>query len=215
MPEALRMWLDSLAPLSGSRRVNRDSPMGIPARAMSVPHRQLWPTVTTKPKMRMPDRLGQRVGEVVPAEDPAPALGGIGVGEVRVVDGVVHAGSHRGDQVEEGEGPHVGGQAHQRGEDREDQQGHPGHHLATAPVGPQGQRHRPQQLGHRAHEGHRPEGGVVDVERVLEVGPDDGDAVAEGARHDGRRGQEHQGGEAVAAGGSRAVAEACPRRCRA
>ncbi len=37
MPDALRMWLDSLAPLSGSRRVNRDSPMGMPARAMSVP----------------------------------------------------------------------------------------------------------------------------------------------------------------------------------
>ena len=133
----------------------------------------------------------------MPAEDPAPALGGIGVGEVRVVDGVVHAGSHRRHQVEEGEGPHVGGEAHQRREDREDQQGHRGDHLATAPVGPQGEGHRPQQLGHRAHEGHRPEGGVVDVERVLEVGPDDGDAVAEGARHEGRRGQQHQGGEAT------------------
>ena len=82
-------------------------------------------------------------------------------------------------------------------EDREDQQGHRGDHLAAAPVGPQGERHRPQQLGHRGHEGHRPEGGVVDVEGVLEVGPDDGDAVAEGARHDGRRGEEHQGGEAA------------------
>ena len=54
MPEAFRMWLDSLAPLSGSRRVNRDRPMGMPARAMSMPQRQLWPTVTTRPKMRMP-----------------------------------------------------------------------------------------------------------------------------------------------------------------
>ena len=54
MPEAFRMWLDSFWPLSGSRRVNSDSPMGIPTRAMSIPHRQLCPTVTTSPKMRMP-----------------------------------------------------------------------------------------------------------------------------------------------------------------
>ncbi len=48
------MWLDSFSPFSGSRRVNSESPMGIPARAMSMPHRQLWPTVTTNPKMRIP-----------------------------------------------------------------------------------------------------------------------------------------------------------------
>ena len=54
MPEAFRMWLDSFWPLSGSCRVNSDSPMGIPTRAMSIPHRQLCPTVTTSPKIRMP-----------------------------------------------------------------------------------------------------------------------------------------------------------------
>ena len=48
------MWLDSFSPLSGSRRVNRASPIGMPTRAMSMPHRQSWPTVTTSPKMRMP-----------------------------------------------------------------------------------------------------------------------------------------------------------------
>ncbi len=113
------------------------------------------------------DGLGQRVGKIVPTEDPSSTLGGIGIGEVRVVDGVVDPGPHRRDEVQEGEGPHVGRQAHQRGEDREDQEGDPGHHLATAPVGPQRQRHRPQQLGHLGHEGHRPQGGVVHVERVF------------------------------------------------
>ncbi len=48
------MWLDSFSPLSGSCRVNRARPRGIPARPMSMPHRQLWPTVTTRPKMRIP-----------------------------------------------------------------------------------------------------------------------------------------------------------------
>ena len=37
MPEAFRMWLLSLAPFSGSRRVKRARPMGMPARAIEQP----------------------------------------------------------------------------------------------------------------------------------------------------------------------------------
>ena len=60
------------------------------------------------------DRLRERVGQVVPAEDPAPALGRVGVGQVRVVHGVVDAEPDRGGQVEEGERPHVGRERHER-----------------------------------------------------------------------------------------------------
>jgi hypothetical protein len=65
-----------------------------------------------------------------------------------------------------------------------------GHRLATTPVGPQGQRHGPQQLGHLGHEGHRTERGVGHVERHLEVVADERDAVAEGPRDKG--GPRHQ-----------------------
>ena len=50
---------------------------------------------------------------------------------------------------------------------------HRRHQLAAAPVGPQGQGHRPQQLGHLGHEGDAAERGVVDVERRLEVVADE------------------------------------------
>jgi hypothetical protein len=54
-----------------------------------------------------PDRLRERIGEVVPAEDAPAAFGGIGIGEVRVVHRVVHARADRGGQVEEGKPPNV------------------------------------------------------------------------------------------------------------
>ncbi len=54
MPEDLRMLLDSFAPFSGSRRVKSESAIGIPARAINIPHRQLCPMVTTSPNTRMP-----------------------------------------------------------------------------------------------------------------------------------------------------------------
>ena len=47
IPDALRMWLLSLAPFSGSRNVNRAKPSGMPASATSRPYRQLWAIVTT------------------------------------------------------------------------------------------------------------------------------------------------------------------------
>ena len=37
MPDALRMWLLSLAPFSGSRSVKRAKPSGMPASATSNP----------------------------------------------------------------------------------------------------------------------------------------------------------------------------------
>ena len=100
-----------------------------------------------------PDRLRQRVGQVVPTEDPAPRLGGVGVGQVRVVDRVVHPIPDGGDEVEEGEGPDVGGQAHQTAEHGEDQQGDGRHLLAAAAVGPHRQGNGPEELGHLGDEG--------------------------------------------------------------
>ena len=64
------------------------------------------------------DGLRQRVGEVVPAEDAPASLGGIGVGQVRVVHRVVDAGAHRGSQVEEGEPPDVRGDRHEGSRNR-------------------------------------------------------------------------------------------------
>ncbi len=76
MPEAFRMWLDSLAPLSGSCRVNREKPMGMPAKAISNPHRQSWPTVATMSKTRMPtvwDRGSERLCQL--KTRPRPSVG--------------------------------------------------------------------------------------------------------------------------------------------
>ena len=144
------------------------------------------------------DRLRQRVRQVVPAEDPSARLGRVGVREVRVVHRVVHPGAHRGGEVEEGEPPDVGRDRHEAAEDGEDEQSHGRHHLAAAPVGPHRQRDGPQQLRHLGDEGHRAERRVGHVERRLEVGADEVDAVAERARDQRRRGQEDQGGVAVA-----------------
>ena len=54
MPDAFRMWLDSLAPLAGSCKLNRARAMGTPAAATTRPHRQSWVYVTMAPKIRMP-----------------------------------------------------------------------------------------------------------------------------------------------------------------
>ena len=48
------MWLDSLAPLSGSRRLKRARATGMPAPATTRPHRQSWVYVTMDPKIKMP-----------------------------------------------------------------------------------------------------------------------------------------------------------------
>ncbi len=192
------MWLDSLAPLSGSRQgeereAERDADEG---------DEHPPPPVVSHRHDEAEDQdahgLAERVGEVVPAEDPAPPLGRVGVRQVRVVHGVVDPVPHRGDEVEEGEGPDVGREPHQRGEDREDDERDAGHDLAAAAVRPQREGHRPEQLRHRPDEGHRAERGVVHVERVLEVVADERDAVVEGARHEGRGGEQHERRVAVA-----------------
>ncbi len=139
------------------------------------------------------DGLGQRIAQVVPAENTPPALGWILIGQVRVVHGVIDTRPDGCGQVKEGEGPYVGREGHQRSEHREDEQREGGHHLAAAPVGQNGQGHCPEQLGDLGDECHRSEGGVVDVEGVLEVLADDGDAVAEGARHHGRPCEQDKG----------------------
>ena len=54
------------------------------------------------------DRAREGIGEVVPAEDPSPALGRVGIGQVRVVHRVVDPEPDGGDQVEEHEPPDVG-----------------------------------------------------------------------------------------------------------
>ena len=140
------------------------------------------------PEDQDPDRLRQRVRQVVPAEDPAPPLGRVGVGQVRVVHRVVHAGAHRRREVAGTRTPTRSvREGHQRAEAGEDQQRDARHELAAAPVGPHGQRDRPEELRHLRDEGHRAERRVRHVERRLEVVPDQGDAVAEGARHQRRR----------------------------
>ncbi len=42
MPAAFKMWLDSLAPFSGSRMKKMLSAMGTPMMASPNAHRQLW-----------------------------------------------------------------------------------------------------------------------------------------------------------------------------
>jgi hypothetical protein len=150
------------------------------------------------PEDQDPDRLRQRVRQVVPAEDAPARLGRVGVGEVRVVHRVVDSGPDGRRQVEEGEPPHVWRPRHQSAEPGENQQGDARHHLAAAPVGPHRQGDGPEQLRHLGDEGNGAQRRVRHVERVLEVPADQVDAVAESARHQGRRGQQHQRGVARA-----------------
>ena len=53
----------------------------------------------------------------------------------------------------------------------------------------------------------------MDVEGVLEVGADEGDAVAEGAGDEGGQRSAAPGGRSRTGAGSRGAAAACPRRC--
>ncbi len=115
------------------------------------------------------------------------------------MDGLADVETHRRDQVEEGEPPDIGGEGHEGCDAREHQQRHTRDHLAAAAVGPEGEGHRPQQLGNRSDEDERAERCVVDVEGVLEVAADDRDPAAECAGHDGGSGEQHEWGEPVLA----------------
>jgi hypothetical protein len=141
------------------------------------------------------DGAREGIREVVPAEDPSPAFGRVGIGQIRVVHRVVDPEPDGGDQVEEHEPPDIRGETHQGGEHGHDQQGDDGHQLAAPAVGPQRQRHRPQQLGRLRHEGDRAEAGIREMERSLQVDPDQVDAVAERARHHGGRRHQDERGE--------------------
>ncbi len=68
------------------------------------------------------DGLRDRVRQLMPTEDAPPALDGIGVGEIRVVDRVVHPEPDGRPQIEERKCPHVGRERHSRAEDGENDQ---------------------------------------------------------------------------------------------
>ena len=54
IPDALRMWLDSLAPLAGSRSRRMARPTGMPSVPSSSAHRQLPKAAATTPTIQMP-----------------------------------------------------------------------------------------------------------------------------------------------------------------
>ena len=160
-----------------------------------------------------PDGLGHGVVHVVPREDARSAVGGIGVGQIGVVDGVARAQADGGDQIEEDERPHVVHEGHERDRDREDEKGDGGHVLAAAAVGEHRHRHPPADLGHGADEDHRPQPGVAQVEGAFDLRPQDPDAVHNGVGDHGRHREQDQGREAVLAqdadqGGRLALARA-------
>ena len=194
MPAALRMWLDSLRALvrlAEGEEQKGDGDAG-------GPHDQSPPPVVRVghdvPEDEDAQGLGDGVGEVVPAEDAAASLGGVGVREIGVVHRVVHGAAHRREEIEDDEPPHIGRQCHEGRQHGEDEKRHARYHLATAPVRPQPEWHGPQQLRHRGHEGHRPQSAVVEVEGLLEVVADQVDAIAEHARDDGGQREEDEGG---------------------
>ena len=129
------------------------------------------------------DGLRDRVRQVVPAEDPPPALDGIGVGEVRVVHRVVHPevrptppgrGTRTPTRWARAPWP-IRRRRKRSGRRRRPPCGSPGRPTAPAArptaTGPPGPRRPP-----------RPSDGVGHVERVLQVAADQVDAVPECAR---------------------------------
>ena len=189
------MWLASLAPFSGSRQTHHEKRHG---ETGQTEQQSITPVVGEgdhEAEEQQADGARQRIREVVPAEDPSPTFGRVRIGQVRVVHRVVDPEPDGGDQVEEHEPPDIRRETHQGGEHGHDQEGDDGHQLAAPAVGPQRQWHGPQQLGRLRHKGDRAEAGIREMERPLQVDPDQVDAVAERSGHHGGHRHQDQRGE--------------------
>ena len=139
-----------------------------------------------------PRGLCERVVQAAPREHTGPGMGRVCVSQIGVVDGVGRAVADSGDQVQEGEGPHVADEPHERHDDREDREADRGHDLATPTVGDDGLGQSPHDLGDGGYERERSESRVAQAERPLDVRPENTDAVLDHVGDERRESEQDQ-----------------------